>query len=132
MTQLIPEITGVVVDAIIAICGLIFTGVFLPWMGKVGIPWLKEKRLYGIVSTLVKAAEKQAEAGSLAIPKLNYVERMLEAKGIKVTPEVRAMIEAAVKDLDIAIGGAVGVLGGIFVEDEEESKGIKGTEKQNI
>lgn len=116
MTQLIPEITGVVVDAIITICGLIFTGVFIPWLVKTGIPWLKDKRLYGIISVLVKAAEKQAAAGSLTIPKFDYVEQMLAAKGIKVTPEVKAMIEAAVKDLDIAINGAVGVLGDVFVE----------------
>ncbi|MDO5544932.1 MAG: phage holin, LLH family [Eubacteriales bacterium] len=117
MTQLIPDITGVVVDAIITICGLIFTGVFIPWLVKTGIPWLKEKHLYTIVSTFVKAAEKMASAGSLTIPKLDYVEQMLEAKGIKITPEVRAVIEAAVQDLDIAIDGALGTLGNIFVEE---------------
>ena len=42
---------------------------------------------------------------------------MLEAKGIQITPEVRAMIEAAVQNLDIAIGGALGALGDIFVEE---------------
>ena len=114
MTELIPEITGVVVDAIITICGLIFTGVFIPWLVKTGIPWLKEKHLYTIVSTFVKAAEKMASAGSL----LEYVEQMLEAKGIQITPEVRAMIEAAVQDLDIAIDGALGELGDIFIEEE--------------
>lgn len=118
MTELIPEITGVVVDAIITICGLIFTGVFIPWLVKTGIPWLKEKHLYTIVSTFVKAAEKMASAGSLPVPKLEYVEQMLEAKGIQITPEVRAMIEAAVQDLDIAIDGALGELGDIFIEEE--------------
>lgn len=117
MTELIPEITGVVVDAIITICGLIFTGVFLPWLVKAGIPWLKERHLYTIVSTFVKAAEKMASAGSLTTPKLEYVEQMLEAKGITVTPEVRAVIEAAVQDLDIAIDGALGTLGDILIEE---------------
>lgn len=125
MTQLIPEITGVVVDAIITICGLVFTGVCIPWVVKTGIPWLKEKHLYNIIITLVKAAEKMANAGSLTTPKLDYVVQMLEKKGITITPEVRAMIEAAVQDLDIAIDGAIGQLGDIFVEEEaviEESK----------
>jgi hypothetical protein len=125
MTQLIPEITGVVVDAIITICGLVFTGVCIPWVVKTGIPWLKEKHLYNIITTLVKAAEKMANAGSLTTPKLDYVVQMLEKKGITITPEVRAMIEAAVQDLDIAIDGAIGQLGDIFVEEEaviEESK----------
>ena len=120
MTELIPSITGVIVDAILTICGLVFTGVFIPWLIKSGIPWLKEKHLYTIVSTFVKAAEKMADAGSLTIPKLEYVEQMLEAKGITVTPEVRAMIEAAVQELDIAIDGAIGALGDIFIEDETE------------
>ena len=66
---------------------------------------------------LVKAAEKQREAGTLTIPKYDYVERMLEAKGIKVTAEVKAMIEAAVKELDIAVDSAIGALDGIFVEE---------------
>lgn len=125
MTQLIPEITGVVVDAIITICGLVFTGVCIPWVVKTGIPWLKEKHLYNIITTLVKAAEKMANAGSLTTPKLDYVVQMLEKKGITITPEVRAMIEAAVQDLDIAIDGAIGQMGDIFVEEEaviEESK----------
>lgn len=125
MTQLIPEITGVVVDAIITICGLVFTGVCIPWVVKTGIPWLKERHLYNIITTLVKAAEKMANAGSLTTPKLDYVVQMLEKKGITITPEVRAMIEAAVQDLDIAIDGAIGQLGDIFVEEEaviEESK----------
>lgn len=118
MTQLIPEITGVLVDAIITICGLVFTVVCIPWLVKTGIPWLKEKHLYTIVSTFVKAAEKMANAGSLTIPKLDYVVQMLEKRGITVTPEVRAMIEAAVQDLDIAIDGAIGQLGDIFIEEE--------------
>ena len=118
MTQLIPEITGVLVDAIITICGLVFTGVCIPWLIKTGIPWLKEKHLYTIVSTFVNAAEKMANAGSLTIPKLDYVVQMLEKRGITVTPEVRAMIEAAVQDLDIAIDGAIGQLGDIFIEEE--------------
>ena len=58
-----------------------------------------------------------AFAGALPIPKYDYVVQMLEAKGIKVTAEVKAMIEAAVKELDIAVDSTIGTLGGIFVED---------------
>lgn len=118
MEQIIPNIISIVIDAIFAIIGLFFTGVVIPWVVKIGIPWLKDKRLYGVVSTLVKAAEKQAQSGALTIPKYDYVVRMLEAKGIKVTPQVKAVIEAAVKDLDIAVDGAIGALGGLFVEEE--------------
>ena len=114
MTQIIPDIINIVIEAIL---GLFFTGVAVPWLIKTGIPWLKDKRLYGIVTVLVKAAEKQREAGALPIPKYDYVVQMLEAKGIKVTAEVKAMIEAAVKELDIAVDSTIGTLGGIFVED---------------
>ena len=117
MTQIIPDIINIVIEAIFAILGLFFTGVASPWLVKTGIPWLKDKRLYGIVTVLVKAAEKQREAGALPIPKYDYVVQMLEAKGIKVTAEVKAMIEAAVKELDIAVDSTIGTLGGIFVED---------------
>ena len=117
MTQIIPDIINIVIEAIFAILGLFFTGVAVPRLIKTGIPWLKDKRLYGIVTVLVKAAEKQREAGALPIPKYDYVVQMLEAKGIKVTAEVKAMIEAAVKELDIAVDSTIGTLGGIFVED---------------
>ena len=105
MTQIIPDIINIVIEAIFAILGLFFTGVAVPWLIKTGIPWLKDKRLYGIVTVLVKAAEKQREAGALPIPKYDYV------------AEVKAMIEAAVKELDIAVDSTIGTLGGIFVED---------------
>ena len=62
MTQIIPDIINIVIEAIFAILGLFFTGVAIPWLVKTGIPWLKDKRLYGIVTVLVKAAEKQREA----------------------------------------------------------------------
>ena len=118
MNELIPTIVSVLLDAAITICVLIFTGAFLPWVVKVGIPWLKDKRLYAVVAIFVKAAEKQAEAGTLTIPKLDYVTSMLEKKGITVTGEVRAMIEAAVKELDIAGKEMIGMLGDVFIEDE--------------
>ena len=80
----------------------------------------KAATVYGTTrkfSSLVKAAEKQREAGTLTIPKYDYVVQMLEAKGIKVTAEVKAVIEAAVKELDIAVDSAIGKLDGIFVEE---------------
>lgn len=128
MAEIIPEIVSVVIDAIITICGLVFTGVFIPWVVQTGIPWLKEKRLHTIVETFVKAAEKMADAGTLGIQKLDYVEQMLERNNIEVTPEVRAMIEAAVKDLDIAFLGAIGALGKVF--DDEPPCGAGETEAE--
>ena len=45
MTQIIPDIINIVIEAIFAILGLFFTGVAVPWLIKTGIPWLKDKRL---------------------------------------------------------------------------------------
>ena len=127
MNDLITNIIAVLLDSLVEICGLLFTCVFLPWVVNTGIPWLKEKRLYSIVGTFVKAAEKMAEAGTLTIPKNDYVVKMLEAKGITVTQEVRAMIEARVIELDIAVKNGVGLLGDVFVESEVELP----TEREN-
>lgn len=66
------------------------------------VPWLKEKKLYGVVKKAVYAAEKWAE--NHEIDKKAYVVEKLEAAGIKVTPVVDAFIESAVKELDIALG----------------------------
>jgi hypothetical protein len=66
------------------------------------VPWLEEKKLYGIVKKAVYAAEKWAENND--IDKHAYVVDKLTAAGIKITPVVDAFIEAAVKELDIALG----------------------------
>ena len=75
------------------------------------IPWLKEKHLYDTVKKFVQAAEKLGDVGT--IPKANkkaHVIRLLENKGIKVTPEIKALIESAGLELDNAMGEIVGVL----------------------
>jgi hypothetical protein len=66
------------------------------------VPWLKEKRLYDTVKKMVDAAEKWAETNN--IDKKEWVVSQLEAKGIDVNEYVEALIEAAVKELDIALG----------------------------
>lgn len=65
------------------------------------IPWLKEKRLIGIVRKAVEAAEKLAEHQSL--DKKEYVRRVLACAGIKISETVEAMIEGCVLELDLLI-----------------------------
>lgn len=65
------------------------------------VPWLKEKRLYDTVKKMVDAAEKWAETNN--INKKQWVIAQLESKGITVNEYVEALIEAAVKELDIAL-----------------------------
>lgn len=66
------------------------------------VPWLKEKRLYGIVKKAVNATEKWAE--NHEIDKKAFAISILKAGGVKVTPLVEAFIESAVEELDIALG----------------------------
>lgn len=65
------------------------------------IPWLKDKRLYGLVETFVKSAEKQAQTAK--IDKHEYVLEALDSLGIKYTEKVAGMIESAVMELDLAV-----------------------------
>ena len=65
------------------------------------IPWLKEKRLIGIVRKAVEAAEKLSENQS--IDKKEYVRRVLAGAGVKLNETVEAMIEGCVLELDLLI-----------------------------
>lgn len=63
------------------------------------VPWLKQKRVLGIIKTAVEAAEKLSE--NTEINKKDYVLEILQRAGVKVTPVEDAMIEACVKELDL-------------------------------
>lgn len=108
MSDFAVLIANNLLEIVFAAIGVLFTTVVLPWVKNTAIPWLKEKHVYSLVQKFVKAAEKKAEAGTLAKPlKKDYVIGLLEAKGITVTNEVDAFIEAAVKELDCAVQSAV-------------------------
>lgn len=110
-----------ILNLVIAAVSLLFSAVVLPWVRDTAIPWLTDKRLYGICQKFVNAAEKMA--GSGIIPKENknqFVINMLELKGIDVTPEVRAFIESAVQELDIAINSGMGSIFDEFDDPTED------------
>ena len=65
------------------------------------VPWLKEKRLVGIVRKAVEAAEKLSEHQD--IDKKDYVQHVLACSGIKLNETVEAMIEGCVMELDLLI-----------------------------
>lgn len=88
------------IDVIVKIAALVLSTVVTLYV----VPWLKEKRLYGTVIKMVEAAEKWNENNP--IDKKAWVIAQLTARGIAVSPYVDALIEAAVKELDIALGGA--------------------------
>lgn len=86
------------IEAIVKIAFIVLSTVVTLYV----VPWLKEKRLYDIVQKMVDAAEKWAETNE--IDKKEWVICQLENKGIVVNDYVDALIEAAVKELDIALG----------------------------
>ena len=92
MEQVLVEVIPYLVKIVFAVIGALAAAYL--------VPWLKEKRLYETVTRLVAAAEKLGD--SLPCGKKEYVIGLLEKKGIKVTPIVDALIEAAVQELDIA------------------------------
>lgn len=67
------------------------------------VPWLKEKRLYSTVVKMVRAAEKWAATHE--IDKKAWVIQQLTEAGVQVSPTVEALIESAVLEIDIALGG---------------------------
>lgn len=95
------DIATFITKIILAVLGLTVMYIGIPWVKNVGIPWLKEKHLYEQIKKFVRAAEKLGESG--AIPKAEknaYVIELLQEKGVSITPEVKALIESAVGDLD--------------------------------
>lgn len=82
---------------------LIFTLIGV-WVTAKVLPWLLELRQYGKIRQFVMAAEKVAEAGT--IPKVDkniYVLDLMEQAGIPVNPITKALVEAAVKEVDCLV-----------------------------
>lgn len=111
MTEFFGEIASGVLQIVTALIGIVVSVVIVPWLKNSGIPWLKEKRLYSLCTKFTKAAHKLAETGVIdKATKLEYVVGLLTNKGIKVTPEVRAFIEGAVEELDLALDNGFEVI----------------------
>ncbi len=95
MEDIMTSAASLIVKLVFAAIGLLITYYL--------VPWLKEKKLYSTVTKLVRGAEKLA--GSMQIgkgEKKSYVIEQLENLGVKITPFVEALIEAAVTELDLA------------------------------
>lgn len=106
---------------------MIFSSIVLPWIVKVGIPWLREKRLYDIICKYVEGAEKKANSGQISTAdKKMMVIKLLQAKGITITDEVDTLIEAAVKELDNVSAQALYLIHEAFEPHEQDNTGSSG------
>lgn len=98
MEAILPNI----LEIIITIISLVVARYVIPCIKNDLIPWLKEKRLHGIVKNFVQAVEKLAESGVInKSEKKDKVVELLASKGIVVDSVVEAFIESCVKELDI-------------------------------
>ena len=114
MNVLYEEIIKLIFTAL----SLVFNSIVLPWIVKTGIPWLKEMRLDGIVRKYVEAAEKMAASGQISKDmKKEFVKHLLEQRGIRITEEVNALIEAAVIECDHASAQALFLIHEAFASD---------------
>ena len=108
------------VELVAAVALALVTGLLTPWLVNTAIPWLKEKRLYNLAAKFVAAAEKRAEAGTIdKAAKKQFVIELFTKKGIEITAELDAFIEAAVKELDIFTQETIAELGTVFEVEEE-------------
>ena len=66
------------------------------------LPWIKQQVWYSAIKWLVNAAEKLAESGQISKDyKKKYVLRLMQMLRIPVNEFTSALIEAAVKELDM-------------------------------
>ena len=94
MMDYVNEVISIVVKLVITGAGTAFIAY--------GIPYLKQIGMYKVVQMAVRAAEKLGVTGAIEkSDKKKYVIAALEKMGVKVTPTIEMMIEAAVKEMDI-------------------------------
>lgn len=98
MNEIITEALSYVIRAVF----LVLTGLLTYYVKTKVIPWLEDKQLYTTVQRFVQAAEKLSATGELGTgsAKRDYVMELLKSKGIDCGPEVQALIESAVEELD--------------------------------
>lgn len=90
ITQIIP----LAVKLVFAIVGVLLLRYILPW--------IKQQVWYSAIKWLVNAAEKLAESGQISKDyKKKYVLRLMQMLRIPVNDFTSALIEAAVKELDM-------------------------------
>ena len=96
MTDLTP-----IVNAVIALIAAIVTTFLIPWI-KSKIDAAKLAQIVEWVGIAVRAAEQIYNESGMGEKKKQYVLDFLASKGFTLDPDsINAMIEAAVKDLNI-------------------------------
>lgn len=117
--EFVETINGLLIEMAMLAIRLLGVVLFFLFV-KYAFPWLKEQRIYSLICKMVRAAEKLAESGQIEKPdKLLYVIDQLEKRKITVTPAVRSLIEAAVKELDLLENKITDCIGDEAAQQEE-------------
>lgn len=108
VNEIINVLQSNLLDIIISVISIVVSYYIIPVIKNDLIPFLKEKRVLNIIKNFVDGVEKMAESGIIQkCDKKEKVIQLLENKGIEVTSEIDALIEACVKQLDIIANAAV-------------------------
>lgn len=90
----IVQIIPIAVKLVFAVIGFVLLCYILPWA--------KQQVWYGVIKWFVQAAEKLAESGQIGKDyKKQYVLQLMKLLKIPVNEFTSALIEAAVKELDM-------------------------------
>lgn len=105
MQELILELlTEHLLEFILSILSLVVSYYVVPAIKNDLVPFLKDKRIYNLLSKFVNAVEKLADAGVIEkVDKKNEVIKLLNSQGIVVDEKLDAFIESAVKELDVIL-----------------------------
>ena len=113
------DIILAVVRVVSCLISILVSAVVIPWLKNTVVPYLKDRHLYSMVCKFVMAAEKMADVGTIEKDtKKTFVLDMLRSRGVTITGEVEALIEAAVEELDLETMEAVGGIVDVFSDDD--------------
>ena len=129
------EIITLAVSYVIKALFLILSGVLTFYIKTKVIPWLEDRQLYATVKRYVQAAEKLASTGKLSTgaAKKEYVINLLESKGIECGPEIHALIESAVEEIDQLKESVISTfIGGGTAETMSELRNGKGDDEDGL
>lgn len=119
ITEQLVSIAFILVRMVV---GVIAAYIIVPFVKDSVIPWLQDRRLYDLIKKYVQAAEKMASSNIITKEdKKQFVINLLASRGVQVDAEVSALIESAVKELDIALKDGIDAVVDAFLDEVNEN-----------
>lgn len=119
ITEQLVSIAFILVRMVVSV---IAAYIIVPFVKDGVIPWLQDRRLYDLIKKYVQAAEKMASSNIITKEdKKQFVINLLASRGVQVDAEVSALIESAVKELDIALKDGIDAVVDAFLDEVNEN-----------